>query len=96
MAKGYLIGHVNVTEPGAFGEYAKSAGELLATYGARPLVNPDSARIVEGSLKPRTVIFEFDDFDRLKAFWASAEYQQAKALGAGAADCDFMLIAGKD
>ena len=96
MAKGYLIGHVNVTEPGAYAEYAKAAGKLLTDYGARLLVNPDSARIVEGSFKPRTVIFEFDDFDRLNAFWASAEYQQAKALRTGAADCDFMLIAGKD
>ncbi|MEH7906976.1 DUF1330 domain-containing protein [Rhizobium laguerreae] len=46
--------------------------------------------------KARTVIFEFDSFEKVPAFWESPEYAQAKALRAGVADADFILIEGAD
>ncbi|MBY5815906.1 DUF1330 domain-containing protein [Rhizobium leguminosarum] len=46
--------------------------------------------------KARTVIFEFDSFQKVQAFWDSPEYAQAKALRASAADADFILIEGAD
>ncbi|CAN7599582.1 DUF1330 domain-containing protein [Pararhizobium sp. LjRoot238] len=96
MAKGFLIAQVTVTNPGAYSRYAKAAGDLLKHYGARGIVKPESVLIKEGNPKARTVIFEFETFDKAKEFWDSPEYVEAKALRADAADADFILIEGAD
>lgn len=96
MKKGYLIAQVTVTYPEAYAEYGKAAGELLKRFGARPIINPDTLTVVEGSPKNRTVIFEFESFSKAKSFWESAEYAKAKALRIGAAQADFMLVEGLD
>lgn len=96
MAKGYLIAQVTVTDPEAYARYGKAAGDLLKAYGARAIVKPDTALVKEGRPKPRTVIFEFDSFEKARAFWDSPEYAQAKALRIGAADGDFIVIEGVD
>ncbi|RNJ41525.1 hypothetical protein B5V01_29070 [Mesorhizobium erdmanii] len=96
MAKGYLIAQVTVTNSDAYSNYAKVAGDLLKQYGACVVVKPETALIKEGNPKARTVIFEFGSFDRAKEFWDSPEYAEAKALRAGAADADFILIEGTD
>jgi uncharacterized protein (DUF1330 family) len=95
VAKGYLIAHITVSDPAAYAEYVKAAGDALKAFGASALVDPNSAQIMEGSFKKRTAIFEFDSFDKAKAFWASDAYQRAKTFRIGAADGDFMLISGK-
>ncbi|QND60525.1 DUF1330 domain-containing protein [Mesorhizobium huakuii] len=96
MAKGYLIAQVTVTNSDAYSNYAKVASDLLKQYGARVVVKPETALIKEGNPKARTVIFEFASFDKAKEFWDSPEYAEAKALRAGAADGDFILIEGTD
>ncbi|MEY9530892.1 DUF1330 domain-containing protein [Sinorhizobium fredii] len=94
MAKGYLIAQVTVADREAYARYSEAAGELLKTYGAKVIVRPESAIVKEGNPKARTVIFEFDTFERAKAFWDSPEYDMAKKLRAGAANGDFILIEG--
>lgn len=96
MAKGYLIAQVTVSDASAYGNYAKAVGDLLKAYNAKVLVKPESAVVKEGSPKARTVVFEFDSFDKAKAFWDSEEYGQAKTLREGAAEADFILIEGAD
>jgi uncharacterized protein (DUF1330 family) len=96
MAKGYLIAQVTVTNSEAYGNYAKAAGDLLKAFGARTIVKPDTAIVAEGSPKSRTLIFEFESFERAKAFWNSPEYADARVLRAGAAEADFILIEGAD
>ncbi|MCX2698543.1 DUF1330 domain-containing protein [Ochrobactrum chromiisoli] len=96
MAKGYLIAQVTVTDPEAYAEYSKAAGDLLKRCGARLIINPDTLTVVEGSPKNRTVIFEFDSFSQAKSFWDSTEYAKAKAFRTGAAEADFMLVEGLD
>lgn len=96
MARGYLIAQVTVSDADAYARYAKAAGDLLKAYGAKAIVKPDTAIIKEGNPKARTVIFAFDSFDKVKAFWDSLEYQKAIELRAGAAAGDFILIEGAD
>lgn len=96
MAKGYLIAEMTVTDPEAYVDYAKAAGDLLTAYGARTIVKPDTAIIKEGTPKARIVIFEFDSFEKTQAVWDSPEYQKAISLRIGAAEGDFILIEGND
>jgi uncharacterized protein (DUF1330 family) len=94
MPKGYLIAQVNVTDPEAYAEYGRVAGALLKAAGARQILKADSAIVVEGRPKARTVIFEFDSLDAAKAFWNSAGYQASIALRQNAAVGDFILVEG--
>ena len=96
MAKGHLIAQVTVTDPEAYSRYGKAAGDLLKAFGARSIVRPDTALVKEGRPKARTVIFEFESFEKAKAFWDSPEYAEAKAMRVGAAEGDFILIEGTD
>ncbi|MGY5777741.1 DUF1330 domain-containing protein [Rhizobium sp. LEGMi135b] len=94
MPKGYLIAQLKVTDPERYAVYGAAATELLARFGGKAFVRPDTAIVVEGTPRPRTAIFEFESFERAKAFWESEEYAKAKLLRAGAADADFILIEG--
>lgn len=96
MAKGYLIAQVTVNDPNAYARYAKAAGELLGVFGARNILKPETAIVAEGSPRARTVVFEFEGFQKAKAFWDSPEYAAAKELRAGAAEADFILVEGAD
>ncbi|MBB6304765.1 DUF1330 domain-containing protein [Rhizobium leucaenae] len=92
MPKGSLIAQLKVTDTDQYAVYGAAATKLLEHYGGRALVRPDTALVVEGNPRPRTIIFEFDSIARAKAFWGSEEYVQAKALRANAAEADFILI----
>lgn len=92
--KGYLIAQVTITNLEAYSQYSKVAGDLLRQYDARTIVAPDTAIVTEGQPKQRTVIFEFESFEKAKDFWNSPAYAEAKRLRQGAADADFILIEG--
>ena len=96
MPKGYLIAQLKVTDPDQYAVYGAAATTLLKEYGGRVFVKPETALAVEGTPRPRTIIFEFESFDRAKAFWESQEYGDAKALRVDAAEADFILIEGVD
>ncbi|MBO9112700.1 MULTISPECIES: DUF1330 domain-containing protein [Rhizobium/Agrobacterium group] len=96
MAKGYLIAQLTMTDPTKYSEYGTAATEVLERFRGRLLVRPASAVVVEGAPRPRTTIFEFDSFNRAKAFWESDEYAPAKKLRDDAADAAFILIEGVD
>jgi uncharacterized protein (DUF1330 family) len=48
MAKGYWVGHVDVTEPEAYKKYVEANGEAFAKFGARFIVAATSSRWREG------------------------------------------------
>lgn len=93
-AKGYLIGLIKVTDPEQYAVYAKASSDVIEQFGGKPVVQPGTAIIAEGSPRPRTVIFEFDSFETVQRFWESADYNLTKTLRANAADCDFILMEG--
>ena len=94
MPKGYLIAQLTITDPERYAAYGSAATELLARFGGKAFVRPDTAVVVEGAPRARTAIFEFESLERARAFWESDEYRQAKALREGAAEADFILIEG--
>lgn len=96
MAKGYLIAQITVTDMQAYSRYADIASDLLEVYGAKAIVNPSTAIVKEGEPKARTMIFEFESFEKANAFFDSQEYLQAKALRIGSADADFIIIEGTE
>ena len=94
MPKGYLIARVDITDPAAFARYAEAAAAAIRQHGAKPLARGGKHEAVEGSGRARNVVLEFDSFEAARAYYFSPEYQAAKALRAGAADAEFVLVEG--
>ena len=76
MPKGYIIGHVTVTNPEAYKAYAQRNDEIFPRYGGRFLVRGGAARVLEGDLFERHVVIEFPDYASAQAAYHSAEYQE--------------------
>lgn len=79
MAKGYWIGHVDVTNPEGYKAYLALNGRAFAKYGARFLVRGGAFEAVEGKARARNIVLEFPDYASALACYRSPEY--AEALG---------------
>ncbi|WP_036169409.1 DUF1330 domain-containing protein [Massilia sp. 9096] len=93
MPKGYLIGHVTISDADAYAAYAKAAAEAMAPF-TPTLIAAGRYENLEGEAHERHVVFEFASFDEAKRFYDSPAYQAAKALRAGAATGTFVLLEG--
>jgi uncharacterized protein (DUF1330 family) len=96
MKKGYwLVAYRSVSDESALREYGKLAGAATAAYGGKALVRTsDAIEAVEAGLKQRTVLIEFESFDKAVAAYRSDAYKAAlRALGS-AAERDFRIVEG--
>ena len=75
----YWIGHVTISNPTAYEAYRQANAIAFAKYGARFLVRGGSQEVVEGVVRPRTVVIEFPDLKAAQDCYHSPEYQAAKA-----------------
>ena len=72
----YVIAGLDVTEPGAYAEYARGVPATLEPYGGRFIVRGGALAVIEGNWPAsRTVIFAFPSVERARAWYDSAAYQ---------------------
>ena len=91
----YLVVDITVKDAATYDEYRRLAPPSIALYGGRYLARGGQTAALEGDWKPtRLVILEFPTFEKAKAWWASPEYAEAKALRQRAASADMVLIEG--
>ena len=94
MPKGYLIGHVTVTDSTAYAIYAKAAGEAMKNFSSKLIAASGRYENLEGETYERHVVIEFDSFAEAKQFYESPAYQTAKSLRVGAATGTLVLLEG--
>lgn len=94
MNKGYLIAHVTVSDPVAYAEYARAAGEVMKAFNPKIIVWSGQYKNLEGESHERHVVIEFASFAEAKRFYESPGYQAARSLRAGAATGTFVLVEG--
>lgn len=94
MPKGYSIVRIDISDPDAYARYAKLATEAISKHGGRALARGGRFEAVEGAARRRNVVIEFDSFEAARAFYFSADYQDAKALRDGAATVEYVLVEG--
>lgn len=94
MNKGYLIAHVTVSDPVAYAEYARAAGEVMKAFNPTIIAWSGQYENLEGEAHERHVVFEFASFAEAKRFYESPGYQAARSLRAGAATGTFVLVEG--
>ena len=76
MPKGYIVGHVPISDPEAYKAYSARNDELLRQFDGRFLVRGGASEILEGEPHERHVVLEFDSYDAARTFYNSPEYQE--------------------
>ncbi len=96
MKKGYwLVAYRSVSDASALKNYGKLAIPAIEAGGGKILIQAtDAIEARESGLKQRTVVTEFESFEKAVATYNSAAYQAAlNALGS-AAERDFRIVEG--
>ena len=89
---GYWVVKVRVSDPDAYGEYAKLATQAVAEHGGRFLVRGQPAVTKEGEDFPRNVVIEFPSHEAALACYDSATYKEALKHAEGAAERIFAIV----
>ncbi|GJD81540.1 DUF1330 domain-containing protein [Methylobacterium gregans] len=95
MVRGYWIVRVDVSDPEAYGRYAKANGAAFAKFGGRFLVRGGGFESVAGTARARNVVLEFPSYEAALACWNSDLYQEARALQGGT-EAEIIVIEGYD
>jgi uncharacterized protein (DUF1330 family) len=96
MAKGYWIPHLDVSNPQGFQAYRDTADAWHKTNGSRLLARGGRSEVMEGKMRSRNVIREYDSFDVAVKAYHSPEYSRAHPLREPHSQCDFPIVEGYD
>lgn len=94
MPVAYWIAHVTVTDPEAYGRYAKGATEAIQAHGGEFLARAGRYVQLEGRDRARNVLARFPSLEAAVACYHSEAYQAALAHAKGAAERDLMVVEG--
>jgi uncharacterized protein (DUF1330 family) len=76
MAKGYIIGEIEITNPEPYERYRSQSPALVARFGGRFIVRGGEAQLLEGEGEvKRMVVIEFESYAKALEFYRSPEYQ---------------------
>jgi uncharacterized protein (DUF1330 family) len=91
----YVVIDIEVNDPQTYEDYKRLAPPAIAAYGGRYLARGGRSETLEGDWSPkRLVILEFDSLDQAKAWWASEEYLEAKALRQRCSSARMVVVEG--
>ncbi len=93
----YILVEVEITDPQTYAEYVKRVPATLAAYGGRFIVRGGEAETLEGDWAPKRIVaVEFESVAKAKAWWASPEYSEAKAMRQSASKGQMIVVQGVD
>jgi uncharacterized protein (DUF1330 family) len=91
----YLVVQVDVKDPARYADYRTMVPPTLAKYGGRFIVRGGRTETLEGDWSPkRFVVVEFPSLEQAKAWWASPEYAEAKALRQATSETQMIVAEG--
>ena len=95
MNKGYWIAlYKKIEDTSNLGNYAKKATETIIRHGGKPLVRGGKYEVLEGDNFPRTVIWEFPNYEQAIKCHDSKEYQDGWALAKDTTKRNLQIIEG--
>ena len=92
MPGAFWIAHVEVTDPEAYGKYARGATDAIAAHGGVFLARGSRYVQLEGRDRARNVVAKFPSLEAAVACYNSPEYQAALVHAKGAAERDLVVV----
>jgi uncharacterized protein (DUF1330 family) len=91
----YVVVQIDIHDPQTYERYKELAPPSITAYGGRYIVRGGRTEVLEGDWQPsRLVVLEFPDLERARAWWASPEYAEAKALRQSVAHAQMIAVEG--
>lgn len=94
MPKGYIIGHITVTDPEGYPEYVRRDTPILESHGAKFVVRGGAQEVLEGSAGQRTVVIEFENIEAARAAYDDPDYQEVAEIRRRCAESTIMIVEG--
>ncbi|MBI1172713.1 DUF1330 domain-containing protein [bacterium] len=92
MPTALWIANVSVTDPAAYGEYAKRATVAIAAHGGVFLARGGRHVQLEGRDRPRNVVARFPSLERAVECYNSPAYQEALSYARCASERDLVVV----
>lgn len=97
MAKGYWVSlYRKISDPNALAEYAKLAGPAIEAGGGTFIARGGRVEAHGVGVNERTVIVQFDSYDRALATYHGTAYQAAAEKLGNAVERDFRIVEALD
>jgi uncharacterized protein (DUF1330 family) len=96
VPKGYWIPHLDVSNPEGFQAYREMADAGHKRFGSKLLARGGRREVVEGAMRGRNVLREFNSYDEAMAYYHGPEYSRAHPLREPHSVCDFLIVEGYD
>ena len=91
----YVVTEIEVHDKDRYETYKGMVQPTLDAYGGRFIVRGGASETLEGGWSPkRIVILEFPSVERVKAWWGSEEYAEAKALRQATSTTRMVVVEG--
>ena len=88
----YVIGEAHVFNPEAMKPYGPMIVASVKKYGGRYLARGARPEVLEGGPAHNILIIEFESADQARRWYASPEYQAAKAVRQGNSNLRLVLV----
>jgi uncharacterized protein (DUF1330 family) len=92
--KGYWVVHIDVTDTDTYRVYQEFVRPFLAANGGRFVIRGGEQSVVEGSVRPRTVVVEFPSLAEARRVYHSPEYQTGMRERLASSTADFAIVEG--
>ncbi|MAP12329.1 MAG: hypothetical protein CMQ61_09775 [Gammaproteobacteria bacterium] len=97
MAKGYVIGQIEINDLEAYKKYPGKAQETVEQYGGRYMVRGGPLVSIEGDAPlSRIVVLEFPSYERAQEWYNSDDYQAVIGLRHAASYGHMFIVEGHD
>ena len=97
MAKGYLIGEIDVHDADKYANYTAKTPDVIAKHGGKFIVRGGASGALEGKApQGRVIVVEFPSLAAAKAFYASEDYQPLIPIRQSASDGRLFLVEGAE
>ena len=96
MPKGYIIGHITVTNPEAYKEYVERDTPILHGLGGRFIVRGGQSEVTEGTAHERHVVIEFPSYEAALKAYHDPDYQEVAEIRRNNADSTIIVVEGAE
>ena len=95
MAKGYwLAQYLSIRDLEKLKKYAETVTPIIQSFGGRALVRGGKFQVLSGKNFVRTVIWEFDNYQKAMECHESKKYQEGWSLAKESTERNLLIVEG--